>query len=101
MELLHVLVYKIILADHRIVAQNVQSMQNVQEILLALMTNVGIRAPDHVVYTRHVIQLNMYHNVFVKMDTLEIHLVDVHSYNKVRFLIYSNFFVLNIKNSEQ
>lgn len=54
MELLHVLVYKIILEDRQIAVQNVQSMQSAREILLVLMTNVKIHAPDLVVYTQHV-----------------------------------------------
>lgn len=83
-ELLRALVYQTTLVDHQIVVPNVQLMQNALEILRVSTKNVEIHVLVHVVYMQHVIQLNMFLSVFVKMDTPEIHLVDVQSYSKVR-----------------
>lgn len=93
MEFLHVLVYQIILAGRQIAAQNVQLMPSVLEISLVLTKNVETHVPVHVVYTQHVIQWNMYHNVHVKMVILEIHLMGVTSYNKVMKFIINIFWV--------
>lgn len=83
MELLRVRVCLITLVGHQIAAQNVQLMPNALEISRVLMKNAVIRVLALVEYTQHVIQSSMYLSAFAKMDTPEIHLVDVHSYNKV------------------
>jgi hypothetical protein len=81
-ERLRVRVCLIILVGHQIAVQNVQLMPNVLEISLVSTKNVVIHVLAHVEYMQHVIQSNMYLSAFAKMDTLEIHLVDVRSYNK-------------------
>lgn len=84
MELLRVLVYQTTLVDRLIAAQNVQLMQNALEILRVSMKNVETHVLAHAVFTQHAIQSNTFPSVFVKMDILEIHLVVVQLYNKVR-----------------
>jgi len=86
-ERLHVHVCQIILVDHQTAAQNAQLMLNALEISLVSTKNVVIHVLARVEYTQHVIQSNMYLSVFAKMVILEIHLVDVPSYNKVRYFM--------------